>query len=106
MLCLYSYSFLFYFFYCFIFIAALFLVFSVLSILYNFKPDKIRKSNFAVEDLNLNAVESLQGVPFLATGKHLCGAATGDFCNLNMHSDEIHDDSFIVENIKMIVQFF
>ncbi|MCH84320.1 tRNA guanosine-2'-O-methyltransferase TRM13-like protein, partial [Trifolium medium] len=29
-----------------------------------------------IEDLNLNAVESLQGVPFLATGKHLCGAAT------------------------------
>ncbi|CAL5206720.1 unnamed protein product [Lathyrus oleraceus] len=29
-----------------------------------------------IEDLNLNAVESLQGVPFLATGKHLCGSAT------------------------------
>lgn len=29
-----------------------------------------------IEDLNLNAVESLQGVPFLATGKHLCGPAT------------------------------
>lgn len=32
----------------------------------------------AVEDLNLNAVESLQGVPYLAIGKHLCGPATGD----------------------------
>jgi hypothetical protein len=40
----------------------------------------------------LNAVESLQGVPFLATGKHLCAAATGNLCNLNMHSDEIHSD--------------
>ncbi|KAK4781926.1 hypothetical protein SAY86_016028 [Trapa natans] len=29
-----------------------------------------------IEDLNLNAVESLQGLPFLATGKHLCGPAT------------------------------
>ncbi|KAJ1418384.1 S-adenosyl-L-methionine-dependent methyltransferase [Sesbania bispinosa] len=29
-----------------------------------------------IEDLDLNAVESLQGVPFLAIGKHLCGAAT------------------------------
>ncbi|KAL2626990.1 hypothetical protein AAZV13_07G144800 [Glycine max] len=29
-----------------------------------------------IEDLDLNAVESLQGVPYLATGKHLCGAAT------------------------------
>lgn len=29
-----------------------------------------------IEDLNLCAVESLQGVPFLATGKHLCGPAT------------------------------
>ncbi|KAK2970240.1 hypothetical protein RJ640_021676 [Escallonia rubra] len=28
------------------------------------------------EDLNLNAVEPLQGVPYLATGKHLCGPAT------------------------------
>ncbi|XP_047254348.1 tRNA:m(4)X modification enzyme TRM13 homolog isoform X8 [Capsicum annuum] len=29
-----------------------------------------------IEDLKLNAVESLQGVPYLATGKHLCGPAT------------------------------
>lgn len=33
---------------------------------------------FAVEDLNLNAVESLRGVPYLAIGKHLCGPATGN----------------------------
>ncbi|PON43207.1 Methyltransferase TRM [Parasponia andersonii] len=32
--------------------------------------------SFAVEDLNLSAVESLQGVPYLAIGKHLCGPAT------------------------------
>lgn len=31
----------------------------------------------SVEDFNLNAVESLQGVPYVAVGKHLCGPATG-----------------------------
>lgn len=38
----------------------------------------------AVEDLNLNAVESLKGVGYIAIGKHLCGPATGNskyFCN-------------------------
>ncbi|XP_016506245.2 tRNA:m(4)X modification enzyme TRM13 [Nicotiana tabacum] len=29
-----------------------------------------------IEDLKLDAVESLQGVPYLAIGKHLCGPAT------------------------------
>ncbi|KAL2239096.1 UNVERIFIED_CONTAM: tRNA:m(4)X modification enzyme TRM13 [Sesamum indicum] len=29
-----------------------------------------------IEDLNLNAVESLQGVGYMAIGKHLCGPAT------------------------------
>ncbi|XWS46499.1 hypothetical protein CRYUN_Cryun14cG0072400 [Craigia yunnanensis] len=29
-----------------------------------------------IEDLNLNAVESLQGLPYIAIGKHLCGPAT------------------------------
>ncbi|OAY62550.1 tRNA:m(4)X modification enzyme TRM, partial [Ananas comosus] len=29
-----------------------------------------------IEDLNLHAVESLKGLPYLATGKHLCGPAT------------------------------
>ncbi|XP_030454974.2 uncharacterized protein LOC115676241 [Syzygium oleosum] len=29
-----------------------------------------------IEDLNLHAVESLRGSPFLAVGKHLCGPAT------------------------------
>ncbi|KAL5561079.1 hypothetical protein UlMin_030826 [Ulmus minor] len=29
-----------------------------------------------IEDLNLNAVESLWGVPYIAIGKHLCGPAT------------------------------
>ncbi|XVF22016.1 hypothetical protein REPUB_Repub12eG0138300 [Reevesia pubescens] len=28
-----------------------------------------------IEDLNLNAVESLQGLPYIAIGKHLCGPA-------------------------------
>ncbi|CAK9145262.1 unnamed protein product [Ilex paraguariensis] len=36
-----------------------------------------------IEDLNLNAVESLQGVPYLAVGKHLCGPATVEDLNLN-----------------------
>lgn len=35
---------------------------------------------FAVEDLNLHAVESLRGLPYLAIGKHLCGSATGEHC--------------------------
>lgn len=34
---------------------------------------------FSVEDLNLNAVESLHGVPYVAVGKHLCGPATGRY---------------------------
>lgn len=38
----------------------------------------------AVEDLNLNAVESLRGVPYLAIGKHLCGPATGDNFHINI----------------------
>ncbi|XP_026457235.1 tRNA:m(4)X modification enzyme TRM13 homolog isoform X1 [Papaver somniferum] len=29
-----------------------------------------------IEDLDLNAVESLKGIPYLAIGKHLCGPAT------------------------------
>lgn len=29
-----------------------------------------------IEDLKLNAVESLQGIPYLAISKHLCGPAT------------------------------
>ncbi|XVF80746.1 hypothetical protein PTKIN_Ptkin15bG0099800 [Pterospermum kingtungense] len=29
-----------------------------------------------IEDLNLKAVESLQGLPYIAIGKHLCGPAT------------------------------
>ncbi|KAK8973253.1 hypothetical protein V6N11_013239 [Hibiscus sabdariffa] len=29
-----------------------------------------------IEDLNLNAVKSLQGLPYIAIGKHLCGPAT------------------------------
>ncbi|XP_010914706.1 uncharacterized protein [Elaeis guineensis] len=29
-----------------------------------------------IEDLNLHAVESLRGLPYLAIGKHLCGPAT------------------------------
>lgn len=31
----------------------------------------------AVEDLNLNRVEPLKGVAYIAIGKHLCGPATG-----------------------------
>ncbi|XP_022757753.1 tRNA:m(4)X modification enzyme TRM13 homolog [Durio zibethinus] len=29
-----------------------------------------------IEDLNLNAVQPLQGLPYIAIGKHLCGTAT------------------------------
>ncbi|KAK6937221.1 Methyltransferase TRM13 [Dillenia turbinata] len=43
-----------------------------------------------IEDLNLYAVESLRGVPYLAIGKHLCGPAT-DFtlrCCLKKRHDQ------------------
>jgi len=33
----------------------------------------------AVEDLNLQEVQSLQGCNFIAVSKHLCGPATGNF---------------------------
>ncbi|KAK3194375.1 hypothetical protein Dsin_025685 [Dipteronia sinensis] len=36
----------------------------------------IERLRIDIEDLNLNAVESLRGVPYLAIGKHLCGPAT------------------------------
>ncbi|XP_027361419.1 tRNA:m(4)X modification enzyme TRM13 isoform X2 [Abrus precatorius] len=45
-----------------------------------------------IEDLDLNAVESLQGVPFLAIGKHLCGAATDKrfFLDLGLTKEEFN----------------
>ncbi|WZZ41615.1 hypothetical protein YC2023_037874 [Brassica napus] len=36
----------------------------------------LERMRIDIEDLNLNAVESLQGVPYVAVGKHLCGPAT------------------------------
>ncbi|CAN1767832.1 hypothetical protein LINPERHAP1_LOCUS10417 [Linum perenne] len=33
-------------------------------------------SRIDIEDLNLKAVESLQGIHYLAIGKHLCGPAS------------------------------
>ncbi|XP_063945863.1 uncharacterized protein LOC108211136 isoform X2 [Daucus carota subsp. sativus] len=43
-----------------------------------------------IEDLNLNAVESLKGIPYLAIGKHLCGPATDMTirCCLAKHGDQ------------------
>ncbi|TXG63236.1 hypothetical protein EZV62_010230 [Acer yangbiense] len=38
----------------------------------------IKRLRINIEDLNLNAVESLRGVPYMAIGKHLCGPATGN----------------------------
>lgn len=46
----------------------------------------ILKPSIAVEDLNLNAVESLQGVGYMAIGKHLCGPATGNSKSSYWHS--------------------
>ncbi|GJS31307.1 tRNA:m(4)X modification enzyme TRM13 isoform X2 [Tanacetum coccineum] len=45
-----------------------------------------------IEDLNLNSIESLKGLPYLAIGKHLCGPATdkGFFSSLGMAKDEFH----------------
>uniref|UniRef100_A0A1J3HQV0 tRNA:m(4)X modification enzyme TRM13 n=1 Tax=Noccaea caerulescens TaxID=107243 RepID=A0A1J3HQV0_NOCCA len=36
----------------------------------------LERMRIDIEDLNLNAVESLSGVPYVAIGKHLCGPAT------------------------------
>ncbi|XP_057790403.1 tRNA:m(4)X modification enzyme TRM13-like [Salvia miltiorrhiza] len=43
-----------------------------------------------IEDLNLNAVESLKGVGYIAIGKHLCGPATDMTlrCCIRQHSNE------------------
>ena len=67
---------------------------------------KLYNPSFAVEDLDLTAVESLHGVPFLAVGKHLCGAATGNFGNLGKHSNEIYGDCFIDENMNDYAMLF
>ncbi|CAA0830618.1 methyltransferases [Striga hermonthica] len=46
-----------------------------------------------IEDLNLNAVESLRGVGYTAIGKHLCGPATDVTlrCCIRQKSDKISD---------------
>ncbi|XP_010456115.1 PREDICTED: tRNA:m(4)X modification enzyme TRM13 homolog [Camelina sativa] len=36
----------------------------------------LERMRIDIEDLDLNAVESLHGVPYVAVGKHLCGPAT------------------------------
>ncbi|OVA13547.1 Methyltransferase TRM13 [Macleaya cordata] len=36
----------------------------------------LQRLRIDIEDLDLNAVDSLKGVPYLAIGKHLCGPAT------------------------------
>ncbi|XP_021769971.1 tRNA:m(4)X modification enzyme TRM13 homolog [Chenopodium quinoa] len=43
-----------------------------------------------IEDLNLDAVESLKGIPYLGIGKHLCGPATDLTlrCCLGEHPDQ------------------
>ncbi|XP_010276530.1 PREDICTED: tRNA:m(4)X modification enzyme TRM13 homolog [Nelumbo nucifera] len=44
-----------------------------------------------IEDLDLNAVESLKGIPYLAIGKHLCGPATDltlRCCLSNQHNED------------------
>ncbi|WRX08180.1 Methyltransferase TRM13 - like 1 [Theobroma cacao] len=45
-----------------------------------------------IEDLNLNAVESLQGLPYVAIGKHLCGPATDKkyLTHLGISKEEFH----------------
>nr|CAD1821890.1 unnamed protein product [Ananas comosus var. bracteatus] len=45
-----------------------------------------------IEDLNLHAVESLKGLPYLATGKHLCGPATDTkfLSNMGITKEEFH----------------
>lgn len=38
-----------------------------------------------VEDLKLHGIEALRGLRYLATGKHLCGPATGS-PNVEIHA--------------------
>ncbi|KAJ8446450.1 hypothetical protein Cgig2_019343 [Carnegiea gigantea] len=59
----------------------------------------------SIEDLNLNAVESLRGVPYLAIGKHLCGPATDLTlrCCLAEHNDQDHGtEQTVRQHIKGI----
>ncbi|MED6137749.1 hypothetical protein PIB30_067922 [Stylosanthes scabra] len=53
---------------------------------------RLERLRIDIEDLDLTAVESLHGVPFLAIGKHLCGAATDKryFLDLGMTKEEFH----------------
>ncbi|PKH55890.1 hypothetical protein CRG98_050315 [Punica granatum] len=46
-----------------------------------------------IEDLNLKAVESLQGLPFMAIGKHLCGPATDLTLRCCLGEDIVHNDA-------------
>ncbi|KAL8544785.1 hypothetical protein ACS0TY_005128 [Phlomoides rotata] len=66
---------------------------------YKFKADRsLRQKNSLVlerlkidiEDLNLNAVESLKGVSYISIGKHICGPATDMTlrCCIPQHSNE------------------
>ncbi|XP_050236488.1 tRNA:m(4)X modification enzyme TRM13 [Mercurialis annua] len=72
---------------------------------YKFKADRslrqkenliLERLRIDIEDLNLNGVESLQGVPYLAIGKHLCGPATDLTlrCCLPKQSSEYKVDQF------------
>ncbi|KAL6008751.1 hypothetical protein ACLOJK_021977 [Asimina triloba] len=61
----------------------------------------------AVEDLDLDAIESLRGVPYLAIGKHLCGPATGDntitVSNWNENFDAVAGGvEEVVRNMKAV----
>ncbi|XP_057965859.1 uncharacterized protein LOC131156304 isoform X2 [Malania oleifera] len=46
-----------------------------------------------IEDLNLNAVESLRGVSYLAIGKHLCGPATDLTLRCCLKGQQHHDSA-------------
>ncbi|XP_074316010.1 uncharacterized protein LOC141652443 [Silene latifolia] len=57
-----------------------------------------------IEDLNLNAVQSLRGIPYLAVGKHLCGPATDLTlrCCLGENYDQNSGTEHIRQNLKGI----
>ncbi|KAG1326120.1 tRNA:m(4)X modification enzyme TRM13 [Cocos nucifera] len=58
-----------------------------------------------IEDLNLQAVETLRGLPYLAIGKHLCGPATGLFCILKADTKFLMDLGITKEDFHAMTWF-
>ncbi|KAK9723693.1 hypothetical protein RND81_05G018400 [Saponaria officinalis] len=65
----------------------------------------VERLRIDIEDLNLNAVQSLRGMPYLAVGKHLCGPATDLTlrCCLNKNHDQDNGiEQSVCQNLRGI----